>query len=402
MTDTASIQVSYKSQTSVQRKFIIFSYILFLFIFLLGSVIFINLMNEIHYKNSKYELMQIIEISRLKLEVSASSKIDEGLYLFNDAGEITKARDVNLVEHKANITEVLGQTGDEILARIKGLKIREIEYFETKDKKQIVAIGEIPALNWYITATRPVAVEDSMRTDMAVLFYVMMAVIFFVFVFFNIFIASIMKPLNRMVKTINQTFADWDLKPQEGEHYNEIETFGEFFHLTIMDQLTGIYNRRYLDGSLKRIIKSHTHTGNSLSVLMIDIDYFKKYNDAYGHDKGDDCLKKIVFALSKCIMRKEDFVARYGGEEFVVVLPNTDESGAQAIAEKLLKKVSEYDIPHKVSDIANYVTISIGGTTGIVKHTQNPLDYIKAADKALYESKKNGRNRYTYENFPVN
>jgi len=397
MTDTASISISYKSQTSVQRKFIIFSYILFLFIFLLGSVIFINLIGNIHYKNVKHELMQTIEINRLKLETSANSEIDDGLYFFNNAGEITKAKNVNLVEYKANITEVLGQTGDEILARIRGLKIREIEYFETKDKKQIVAVGEIPDLNWYITATSSIAIGDSMQTDMAVLFYMMMAVIFFVFIFFNIFIASIMKPLNRMVKTINQTFADWDLKPREGEQYNEIETFGEFFHLTIIDQLTGIYNRRYLDGSLKRIIKSHIHAGNNLSVLMIDIDYFKKYNDTYGHDSGDDCLKKIVLALSKCIMRKEDFVARYGGEEFVVVLPNTDKNGAQMIAEKLLKKVSEYNIPHKLSDIADHVTISIGGTVGIVKYSQSPQDYIKVADKALYESKKNGRNRYTFE-----
>ena len=194
--------VSYNNQTSMQRRFIVFSYILFLFIFLLGSVIFINLMREIHYKNSRYELMQTIEINRLKLEVSENSEIDEDLYLFNAGGEIIKARDVSL----------LGLTSEEILAKAKGLKIREIEYFET----------------------------------------------------------------------------------------------------------------------------------------------------------------------------------------------NTDKNGAQMIAEKLLKKIRECKIPHKASDVADYVTISIGGTTGIVNYSQNPQDYIKAADKALYESKKNGRNRYTYEDYPTN
>jgi len=166
--------------------------------------------------------------------------------------------------------------------------------------------------------------------------------------------------------------------------------------LTIIDQVTGIYNRRYLDGSLKKILKLHSRTGGSLSVLMIDIDYFKKYNDAYGHDAGDDCLSIVAVALSQCVIRNEDFVARYGGEEFTVVLPNTDENGARMVAEKILEKMREYNIPHKTSDIAEFVTVSIGGTTGIINHLQNGSDYIKTADKALYESKKNGRNKYTF------
>jgi diguanylate cyclase (GGDEF)-like protein len=148
-----------------------------------------------------------------------------------------------------------------------------------------------------------------------------------------------MESLNRMVKIINQTFADRDLKAQESEQYkDEIGTLGDYLHLTIIDQLTGIYNRRYLDGSLKKIIKRHSRTASSLSVLMIDIDYFKKYNDAYGHNAGDDCLKTVVSALSQCVIRDEDFIARYGGEEFAAVLPNTDKNGAQLVAEKMLEK----------------------------------------------------------------
>jgi len=129
---------------------------------------------------------------------------------------------------------------------------------------------------------------------------------------------------------------------------------------------------------------------------MIDIDYFKKYNDTYGHDAGDNCLKTVASNLSECVIREEDFIARYGGEEFVVVLPNTDENGACLIAEKMLEKIRECNILHKTSDTAGYVTVSIGGTTGIINHLQNGSDYIKAADKVLYESKKNGRNRYTF------
>jgi diguanylate cyclase (GGDEF)-like protein len=198
-----------------------------------------------------------------------------------------------------------------------------------------------------------------------------------------------------MVKTINQTFTDWGLKPHEDDR-DEIGTLGEFFHMTIIDPLTGIYNRRYLDGSLKKIIRLHSRTGGYLSVLMIDIDYFKKYNDTYGHDAGDDCLGMVSGVLSQCVIRDEDFIARYGGEEFVIVLPNTDENGARLVAERILEKVRESNIPHGTSDIAAYVTVSIGGTTGIINHLQLGSDYIKAADKALYESKQNGRNRYTF------
>jgi len=213
----------------------------------------------------------------------------------------------------------------------------------------------------------------------------------------NIFIEVMVEPLSQIIKTINQTFTDLDLKPQEDKlHENEVGILGDYLHLTIIDQLTGIYNRRYLDGSLQKLIKLHSRTGSRLSVLMIDIDYFKKYNDTYGHEAGDNCLKAVASALSQCVIRDEDFVARYGGEEFAVVLPNTDENGTQLVAEKMLEKVRECNIPHRASDIAAYVTISIGGTTDVINHMQHGSDYIKAADKALYESKKNGRNRYTF------
>jgi len=331
-----------------------------------------------------------------------NSGIEDKLYFFNSNGELIKAKDVDLVEKKANITEVLAQTGDEILVRTKELKIGEIEYFKSKTNGQIIAVTSIPVssvmdLNWYITALRPCTVVESLKTNMTVLFGIMMTVILLVFVFFNIFIAVMLEPLNHVIKTIKQTFTDWDLKPKEGEHHNdEIRTLGDFLHLTIIDQLTGIYNRRYLDGSLKKIIRLHSRTGSSLSVLMIDIDYFKKYNDTYGHDAGDDCLKTVASILSECVIREEDFIARYGGEEFTVVLPNTDENGALLIAEKMLEKVRECNIPHEASDIANFITVSIGVTTGIINHLQHGSKYIKLADEALYKSKKNGRNRYTF------
>ncbi|MCL2009349.1 MAG: GGDEF domain-containing protein [Synergistaceae bacterium] len=163
------------------------------------------------------------------------------------------------------------------------------------------------------------------------------------------------------------------------------------------DALTGIYNRRFLEENLYRVIMSMSRRPKSLlSVCMVDVDFFKKYNDIYGHNKGDECLKAITESLTKTVTRIDDFVARYGGEEFAVVLPNTDEKGARIIADLLLENVRKLNIPHEKSTVADCVTISLGVTTSYVTHTQSWQDYVKRADEALYVSKQSGRNRYTY------
>ncbi|MCL2080824.1 MAG: diguanylate cyclase [Oscillospiraceae bacterium] len=162
------------------------------------------------------------------------------------------------------------------------------------------------------------------------------------------------------------------------------------------DPLLGIHNRRFLDENLDRVLKSLSRSKSYLSLMMIDIDFFKMYNDTYGHGAGDVCLKIITEALSENITRADDFVARYGGEEFAIVLPNTDERGARLIAEKLLQCIRDRGIPHEQSDAANCVTISIGVTTGRPEYTQSAEDYVKRADEMLYRSKQDGRNRYTF------
>ena len=166
-----------------------------------------------------------------------------------------------------------------------------------------------------------------------------------------------------------------------------------------LDPLTGIYNRRYLEDSLKRIAHSLKRSGDVLSVLMIDIDCFKKYNDTYGHSEGDVCLKEVAETIDNTLLRPDDFVARYGGEEFAVILPYTDEAGACYIAEKILRNIRERNIPHEKNDAADFVTVSIGLTTCCAVEPQDGNDFIKQADKALYQSKQNGRNQYTYIEF---
>jgi len=322
------------------------------------------------------------------------------LYFFNASGEITGAKDIDLVKNKINIKNILGDGGDEIFNQIKNLGDSGIINFRLDGRNVIAALGTISALNWYVTAVHSYTILEPLQTGMTILLAVMMTVVFAVLMVFNIFVARLMEPLYSIVKKISQISSDWDLKDHdEINKMNEIGTLGEFLTMTIIDPLTGVYNRRFLDGNMKVLIKTLSRTGGKLSLLMIDIDFFKKYNDTYGHEMGDKCLQEVSNALNKSITREEDFLARYGGEEFVVVLPNTDESGAALIAEKLLKNVIDCKIINKNNDASPYVTISIGGTTGAVKYSHNESDYIKPADTALYRSKQNGRNRYTFENF---
>jgi len=177
------------------------------------------------------------------------------------------------------------------------------------------------------------------------------------------------------------------------------EQINELINIVHYDVLTGIYNRRFLEENLRRVIKLISRSGGILSVLMLDIDYFKKYNDTYGHSRGDECLRSVAEAVAGTLSRAEDFVARYGGEEFAVVLPHADAKGAQMIADKIITRIKALDIPHEKNEVASCISVSIGVTTGNVQHGQDYDDYLKRADEALYMSKNNGRNRYTYIDF---
>lgn len=166
-----------------------------------------------------------------------------------------------------------------------------------------------------------------------------------------------------------------------------------------VDELTGIYNRRFIEENLPRYHKILSRTDGCISLLMLDIDFFKKYNDTYGHMAGDICLRKVAAALQKTVSRAEDFVARYGGEEFLVVLSNTSKEGAMLLAQRILENIQNLAIPHVDSEVADCVTISIGVMSACVSHRDDYQQYIKCADIALYASKRKGRNRVTFSEF---
>lgn len=160
----------------------------------------------------------------------------------------------------------------------------------------------------------------------------------------------------------------------------------------ILDGLTNIANHRHFKEFLAQEWHRSQRDQQQLSVLLIDLDYFKLYNDTYGHQGGDDCLKQVAGVLSETVQRTADLAARYGGEEFVVVLTKTDPEGAAIVAERIRASVEALQIPHIASTVMPYVTLSIGIATVIPNQNLQADDLIAAADRALYRAKENGRN----------
>jgi len=165
--------------------------------------------------------------------------------------------------------------------------------------------------------------------------------------------------------------------------------------LSITDGLTGIYNRRRFEEFLTAEWNRCKRKGIPVSLIMIDIDFFKHYNDSYGHTMGDDCLKAIAQALSMKAHRPTDLTARYGGEEFAIVLSETEQAGAMSVSESAKASVEAMQIPHESSDASDVVTISLGLSTMIPGRDEGQAELIQRADRALYISKEMGRNRIT-------
>ena len=164
--------------------------------------------------------------------------------------------------------------------------------------------------------------------------------------------------------------------------------------LSMCDSLTGLANRRFFDEMLEKKYKETQRDVKNLAVIMIDIDYFKLYNDNYGHWMGDECLSKVAIALKKVIKRPADIVARYGGEEFVILLPDIDRSGAIKVAQSLVETISNLKIPHKYSLASSYVTISVGVAIKEIDEDISKEDLVKKADSELYRAKDSGRNKF--------
>jgi len=165
-------------------------------------------------------------------------------------------------------------------------------------------------------------------------------------------------------------------------------------HLANIDGLTQVWNRRSFDERLYQEWCRATRERQPIALILCDVDYFKAYNDFYGHQRGDDCLIQVARAIRQAVKRPTDFVARYGGEEFVVILPNTDIDGAVAVAQQIRDRIQKLQIPHEKSQVSRFVTLSMGLARQVPNCCLTPVEaFVKAADRALYAAKQNGRDR---------
>ena len=184
---------------------------------------------------------------------------------------------------------------------------------------------------------------------------------------------------------LSDAFADMAKKIQSNIHDLE--------RLSWLDGLTGVANRRSLDTALNREWQRAQRDKTEVSLLMLDIDFFKLYNDHFGHQAGDDCLKMVAATIARVVTRPGDLVARYGGEEFAVLLPGTSSEGAASVATRILDAVAALNILHPRSTVSNIVTLSIGISTLLPGDELNPYHLVGFADEALYNAKKAGRNQ---------
>jgi diguanylate cyclase (GGDEF)-like protein len=254
---------------------------------------------------------------------------------------------------------------------------------------------------------KTIAISDDVATEIKLLSFASLIMLFFIFWLIHFIKNRFIERVVTLKKSVlarhegKDTKFDisgndeiTDIAKAVNSFAEQLEDQKQTLHdLSLTDGLTGLPNRRAMDQRLSHDLHMVKRNQSSVTVMLIDIDFFKKYNDLYGHLAGDDCLKTISTLLLRCKKRASDFVARYGGEEFLFILPCTNQPDAHKFAENIIAQVNRLKIKHHGSNIADYVTLSIGMAT--LSHQSN-LDIstvLGKADNALYDAKKTGRNR---------
>ena len=221
---------------------------------------------------------------------------------------------------------------------------------------------------------------------------------------FMVFMTAITFRLHKQIaKSIEYQFTNLHLLNQLHDEKNKMQSLAnQLNELSKLDGLTGIANRRAFDERMGLEWARNMRSGNPLSLIMCDIDFFKPYNDHYGHLEGDACLNRIAHILHDFARRSGDIAARYGGEEFTIILPETTLEDAVKVTGQIRDKIAEEAIPHEKSTVSNAVTLSFGVTTVVPTQDISINQFIKKADKLLYRAKELGRNRIVAEEYYEN
>ncbi len=195
------------------------------------------------------------------------------------------------------------------------------------------------------------------------------------------------------VDYISKPFRPSIVRARVRNHIQSVHQRRLLEQLALLDALTEIPNRRRFSQIYEQEWRRCKRNGSAISLIVVDVDHFKLYNDSNGHAAGDQVLRMVARTLQNALRRSGDFVARYGGEEFVILLPDVDRNGAHALAEQVRQEVEALRIPHPDSPVLPWVTISLGGATRIPQENDEESDLFCVADSFLYEAKRSGRNR---------
>lgn len=297
----------------------------------------------------------------------------------------------------------------------------KIYYASDKPVESLLPIEYVLQTNLGVPAYLLTSYEDIAKLGEGVSQTVYNTIYMFIFLVLIVLLVAIwlfqlflFRPMNKMLNQIRHvTDGDDVSRDLKVNGVSEIAILAEEFNkmvkkirsreealtrLSVIDELTKIANRRKFDEVLKNEYLRGCRSGQPLSILMIDIDYFKQFNDTYGHLAGDDCIKKVADALIRSVHRPADLVARYGGEEFAIILPNTTEGGERVIVEKIMSEIARLNIPHSSSLVDGKITVSIGGYTLVPSIHDDPIFIVAEADKSLYQAKDAGRKRFILRN----
>jgi len=318
--------------------------------------------SSVKYKDDVYLFFSSFSLQEIATVIQHSTPEGHNIVIVSDIG-------------KGNIEITAEGVRDPVLTKAQPI-------VADNNSELILSSINIPGTKWMVVDVQSASdVNDHLYSLIlpAVLIYILVASII-------LFMRSI---LNGSFKLLNSMNSELMLKNKEVVGLNK-----ELEILSLTDSLTGLYNRRYFDHQFTKEWNRALRNAHELSVMIFDIDYFKKYNDHYGHVEGDECLIKVATILKSFFNRSNEFVARYGGEEFVAVL-NCDKNRCLEISDSIHKKLAEACIKHVKTD-ASVVTVSIGVTSKIPDKDENSLDMINRADEALYRAKNKGRNQTEY------
>ena len=315
-----------------------------------------------------FTMKQLLESEELDINVVT---VESGL----EALEQTLLMDFALILLDVQMPEMNGYETAELLRGSKKTKIIPIIFVtaNSREENNIFQGYESGAVDYLFKPIKPIVLLSKVR------------------VFIELGLQRII--LEEKTKALDQKIKELETLKHELEKKNV-----SLEHLTMEDGLTALGNRRCFDMTLASEWQRGLRFKQPLSLVMIDIDHFKLYNDTYGHQEGDICLKRIASALNSTLKRQCDVVARYGGEEFIAVLPDTETEGGAQVAERMRNAVDLLDISHSSSQTLAHVTISLGVATIIPVAGSLPEFLVKSVDKALYKAKDTGRNRVVIAN----